>query len=275
MTAQADTLLSRFRRPEYTGENRCTPCTVVNVVIAVVFSAVLGIVSPVLAPVALGFSLAAIYLRGYLVPGTPQLTKRYFPDRVLRWFDKTPSQIDATLLGAVDEVEEIDPEPILRDAGVLELTADGADLQLTNEFQIEWREHIEAVRESKYEPQLAKILNTDEDINPDAVEVRIDDQSVTVFQDDTPIAMWTSEAALIADVAAVPLLRERLPEWESADLGVRGQLLHGVRVFSERCPTCGGDLALSEKTVESCCRTAEVATLSCKSCEARLLEVEI
>ena len=30
----ASTLADRLRQPEYTGENRCTPCTVVNVVIA-------------------------------------------------------------------------------------------------------------------------------------------------------------------------------------------------------------------------------------------------
>jgi hypothetical protein len=274
MSTHTDSLLSRFRKPEYTGENRCTPCTVVNVVIAVVFSAVLGIVSPVLAPLALGPSLAAIYLRGYLVPGTPQLTKRYFPDRVLRWFDKTPSQIDATLLGAADEVEEIDPEPILRHAGVLELMPDGADLRLTEEFQSEWDEYVEFVRGSDYDSKLAQMLRTEEDVDSNAVEVRNDDQSVTVFQDDTPIAMWASEAALIADVAAAPLLRERLPEWESMDLGVRGQLLYGVRIFRERCPSCDGDLALSEGTVESCCRSAEVVELTCTSCDARLLEVE-
>lgn len=275
MSTRNDSILSRVRRPEYTGENRCMPCTVVNLAIAIGASAIVGIVSPPLAPVVLGVSLGAIYLRGYLVPGTPELTERYLPDRVLRWVDKPPSQTDAALIGAADEGDVIDPEPFLLDAGALEPRPDETDLQLTDEFQTEWREHIEAVRESDYESKLAEILSPDEDIDPDAVDVRIDDRSVTVFRDDTLVAMWPSEAALVADVAVVPLLRERLVEWENTDVGVRGQLLHAVRVFLERCPACGGDLVLSEETMESCCRTAEVATLSCTDCESRLLEVEV
>lgn len=275
MSTQTDSLLSRIHQPEYTGENRCTPCTVVNVAIAIALGAVAAIVSPLLAPVVLGLSLAAIYLRGYLVPGTPQLTKRYFPERVLRWFDKAPARTDATLIGATDEVERIDPEPILLEADVLEFTPDGTDLQLTDEFRTEWGEYVEAVRDSSYELQLARILGAEENVTPEVLEVRTEDRNVTAFWDDAPVAMWTSEAALIADAAAAPLLQERLSEWEHLDLAVRGQLLHGVRVFLERCPGCGGDLALSDETVESCCRTAEVATLVCSDCEARLLEVEV
>lgn len=275
MSTQTDSLLSRIHQPEYTGENRCTPCTVVNVAIAIALGAVAAIVSPLLAPVVFGLSIAAIYLRGYLVPGTPQLTKRYFPERVLRWFDKAPARTDATLIGATDEVEQIDPERILLEADVLEFTPDGTDLQLADGFQTEWGDYVEAVRDSSYELQLTRILGAKEDVTPEVLEVRTEDRNVIALWDDTPVAMWTSEAALIADAAAAPLLQERLSEWERMDLGVRGQLLHGVRVFLERCPSCGGDLALSDETVESCCRTAEVATLACSDCEARLLEVEV
>ena len=78
--------LARFKQPEYTGENRCLPCTVVNTIIALVLSvAVVAGVARVANPAAglaagvvlLGCSLGAIYLRGYLVPGTPELTKQY------------------------------------------------------------------------------------------------------------------------------------------------------------------------------------------------------
>ncbi|WP_433624919.1 hypothetical protein [Halomicrococcus sp. NG-SE-24] len=96
-----------------------------------------------------------------------------------------------------------------------------------------------------------------------------------MLRDGTPVAVWPSEAALVADVAAGPLLRERLPRWDAWDLGDRGQLLHAVRVFLERCPNCDGELALAEETVESCCRTAEVVTLTCRACDTPVLEVAV
>jgi hypothetical protein len=100
---------NQLRQPAYTGDNRCLPCTAVNIVIAVVVSAFASIVSPVLGVGVFVLSLVAIYVRGYLVPGTPTLTKRYFPERVLRWFDK-----ESTALVA-DETTGIDPEQVLLD----------------------------------------------------------------------------------------------------------------------------------------------------------------
>ncbi|WP_458208433.1 hypothetical protein [Haladaptatus sp. NG-SE-30] len=137
------------------------------------------------------------------------------------------------------------------------------------------RERITTTREEEYDTHLARMLSTTEDIDPEAVDVRIDDHLVTVLRDDTPVAIWPSEAALVADVAASPLLRERVPRWETKNLGVRGQLLHWVRLFLERCPSCDGDLAVAEETVKSCCRTAEVVTLNCEACDSPVLEVEV
>jgi hypothetical protein len=90
MSQQLFDLTASLRQPEYTGENRCTPCTIVNVLIAVGLSGAVGVVFPFAGVAVFLVSLASIYFRGYLVPGTPMLTKRYFPDRVLRWFDKEP-----------------------------------------------------------------------------------------------------------------------------------------------------------------------------------------
>ncbi|MFB6129524.1 MAG: hypothetical protein ABEJ28_01730 [Salinigranum sp.] len=93
--------LSPVRQPEYTGENRCIPCTVVNLAIAAVLSLAVWVwLSAVLAVVVAAVSVAAIVLRGYLVPGTPALTKRYLPDRVLALFDKGPTPRTATAVGS-------------------------------------------------------------------------------------------------------------------------------------------------------------------------------
>lgn len=83
-------LFDRVHQPEYTGENRCIPCTSVNLVIAAVLAGGIARRSRPLAVAAFTASLVAIYVRGYLVPGTPTLTKRYFPDWVLAAFDKEP-----------------------------------------------------------------------------------------------------------------------------------------------------------------------------------------
>jgi len=91
-----------LRQPEYTGENRCEPCTVLNLVIAAVLGSVIARKSRLGGLLAVGISVALIYLRGYLVPGTPALTKRYLPPEVLRWFGKEPEPDVASGLGGVD-----------------------------------------------------------------------------------------------------------------------------------------------------------------------------
>lgn len=87
--------LGRLRQPEYTGDNRCWPCTIVNLLITLALVVVVAIVSP-LAAAAVGLvGVVAIALRGYLVPGTPSLTKRYLPQRIRRMFGKDPAEMHA------------------------------------------------------------------------------------------------------------------------------------------------------------------------------------
>ncbi|MFC6726533.1 hypothetical protein ACFQE1_19625, partial [Halobium palmae] len=124
--------LERFRRPEYTGENRCLPCTVANTAIAGILTLVVGVLSPVLSVVVLGLSLGAIWLRGYLVPGTPELTKRYFPDWLLRQFEKGPeSGVAAAPRVEIDpDAPEVDPEAELLAVGAVAEVDD--DLRITD-----------------------------------------------------------------------------------------------------------------------------------------------
>lgn len=99
MDDQRVSLVDAVRKEEYTGEDRCFPCTVVNIGIALVVAAVASIRSRKAGVVVFAVSIAAIYLRGYLVPGTPTLTERYLPERVLRHFDHHPSEDDFTGAG--------------------------------------------------------------------------------------------------------------------------------------------------------------------------------
>ncbi|GAB7017374.1 hypothetical protein [Halostagnicola bangensis] len=84
----AKSILEALRQPEYTGENRCEPCTVLNLAIGAVLSVLVARKSKIAGLFTAVVSIAAIYLRGYLVPGTPTLTKRYLPQTVLEWFGK-------------------------------------------------------------------------------------------------------------------------------------------------------------------------------------------
>ena len=128
----------RIHQPEYTGENRCLPCTAVNIMIAGALTVAVAIISPLAAVPVVAGSLAAIYVRGYLVPGTPELTKRYLPTAVLELFGKAPE--DTETWETIERMEyekehAVDPETFLRDAGVVELCIGGEDICLTQSFQ--------------------------------------------------------------------------------------------------------------------------------------------
>ncbi|NHX36386.1 MULTISPECIES: hypothetical protein [Halolamina] len=253
-------VVERVSQPEYTGSNRCLPCTVVNVAVALALSAVVTVLtSPLAGTAALALALAAIYLRGYLVPGTPELTKRYLPDRVRRWFGKAPD--------LPEPGETVDVEAYLLDAGVLADPPEGDDLELVDSVATEWHELIESVRG---EPAAAAgdVL----DLADPGVEVR--DGATVVTDGGLAVADWPSRAALLADLAAVGVLADRDPEWGTRDREEQGRILAGLRLFVERCPDCGATPELGEGTVESCCRRAQVYTYACPDCDARLMEIE-
>ena len=108
-------LLGRLRNPAYTGANRCIPCTGVNLGLTAGAALAAGVVSAPLGLAVAAAGVTATALRGYVVPGTPALTKRYLPDSVLAWFDKAPTN---------DVLGGIDAEAYFRDAGVV---VDGPD----------------------------------------------------------------------------------------------------------------------------------------------------
>ena len=257
MSLTERTGLARFRQPEYTGENRCTPCTAVNVVIAAVLAVAASVVAtPLVGFVVASVSLLAIYLRGYLVPGTPTLTKQYFPDWLLRKFDKTPT---ATL------DTDLDVEAQLLAVGAVEPADE--DLRITDEFETAWRAEIDRVRVD-LDRRVGDLLGLDDPSVDGGTSV------CRVLDCEQVAARWPSTAALIADGAAVPLLRRRAENWDALDRTEQGHLLAGLRIFVETCPDCGAPLAFSEETVESCCRTRQVVTYDCTACDARVMEVE-
>lgn len=272
-------VIGRLQRPEYTGENRCTPCTVVNVAVAVILAAAVWLAvpstaGPILGAVVLVTSLCAIYLRGYLVPGTPWFTRTYFPDWLLRRFEKGPAsgQLAGPHQPDGDAPGRIDVESALLRADVLTECDDVDDLCLTPAFQAAFRERIAALRrEDTTRDELATILDVD------APRLTFDDHGTAFVASVSGrrIGQWESRAAFRADVAAAKVLDERAEEWQRLDVDARGRLLTGIRLFVETCPDCDGAVTVEEDVVESCCRSIDVAAASCVDCGARLFETEL
>lgn len=257
--------LEWVRQPEYTGENRCVPCTATNL-------AITGVVAVALAlawlPLGLAFAAlgaASVWLRGYLVPGTPELTKRYFPDWLLAKFDKQSASAPEPITD-----DEFDPEAALLEAGVVEPCADADDLCLTDGFEAAWRDRMDGLADDDaLRAELAEHL----DLDVEGVTFESFGDAYVAREDGTRVGQWESRAALLADLAAAKELPDRIDDWDAYTPRARSQLLGGLRVFVETCPTCGGVVTADTETVESCCRSTTVVGVACEDCGDRLLEV--
>lgn len=270
--------VGRLRQPEYVGANRCLPCTVVNVVIAAVGAgAAAAVGAPLLGAVGFGASLAAIWLRGYLVPGTPELTKRYLPERVLALFGKASGNAEPRGLG----VGEVDPEAYLLDAGVLVETPAGDDFAFAPDFAASWRAAAEDGAGAT--PDEGRRTDRD-DLAALAALTGLDRDELSLdwrggagfaYAGEERIGHWESRPAFRADAAADRVLTGLDGDWADRPLAQRSAVLGALRLFVEDCPTCAGDVALEEGVVESCCSSYDVVAGRCAGCDARLFELRL
>ena len=252
----------RLRRPEYTGENRCYPCTILNVILASVVGILGWMLSPLLGVAVIVVSFVAIYFRGYLVPGTPTITKRYFPDRVLAWFDKDDASPQF-------EAEDFDPETTLLEWGIVEVCEGGDDLCFDDEVRARIEETVERYRDDPVDlTRLARMFDTDvESIN------RRNRANPTMVIHDR-LQKWPSDVAILSDTAINDTLAKMVDDWEERPLAHRLQLIEGLRPFHETCPACHGSLSIDESVVESCCRSRSVVQVQCTDCESVLFEID-
>ena len=255
-------VLTALRRPEYTGENRCLPCTAVNLVLAVALAAAAAFVSvPLGVAVAVG-SLASISLRGYLVPGTPELTKRYLPERVLGWFGKADAPGPAAAVD-FDAVAFLDRASVVVDTG--------DDIALAPAFARRFDTAALALdTEAAVTAASADLLGVD----PDRVSFASDSGSWRVLVDGSILGRWESKPAFVADLAAHRTLSAWSDEWATVPGAARGRTLSAVRACLDTCPACAGEIRLGTDTVGSCCREYEVVAATCSDCDARLFETD-
>lgn len=263
MFSQLGDPTSSLRQPEYTGENRCLPCTVVNVVIATAIAWALSQLWIPLSISVLAILLSAIYLRGYLIPYTPTITRRYFPDRLLRLFDHHNDSRIAN--------DEVDVEEILQAANAVTVCEHGDDLCLTDSFQAAWRKRIESlIIHDVVRRDLARIV----DMDSNDLEFTEHDDAFVATVDGTQIGEWISQPAFIADVAAANEFHDRLPAWNQLDVDQQSSVLTGLRLFLEECPACDGHVTFDQEETKTCCRTIDVLAATCDECGVRLLEAE-
>jgi hypothetical protein len=270
--------VDRYRRPEYTGDNRCLPCTVTNTLIAILGGQLVAVglltmdqslpIAAAVGGLATLLALVHIWLRGYLVPGTPTLTKRYFPPWLLELFGKEPVPNDQAML---DGEQQLDVERILLNADALQFDETGEDFELTDSFTTAWQGAIDDVDDAD---ELPGRIETAFDVEG-AIQVQETERATIVRLDNRIMGRWESRAAMIADVASCDVLADRFEGWTDLSPAQRGQLAGGLRLYIEQCPACDGPTSFDTETTTSCCSEYEVATVSCEACGARLFEIPV
>jgi hypothetical protein len=207
--------------------------------------------------------LVLIYLRGYLVPGTPWLTKNYFPDWLLKKFDKTPTDDH-------EPPESIQVNEYLAEHNAIQECQSNDDLCVNESFQREWIDEIGNIPSSE---SLVKDFGSFVGMKADNVSL-VEKDGMQARIDGELIGQWESKVALQADLAADRIFTGRSEWWENLPVSNKSQVLHGLRLFIEKCPQCEEPVSLDNETKESCCRSYEVMTVSCSSCNTTMFELE-
>ena len=286
--------LDALRRPAYTGENRCWPCAAVNLLLVAVVAAIAGSLRAPLASVVLLGGGLLVYLRGYVVPGTPRFAPRLVDplpvdvgpekpvgsDSIADGVDpansgtpvnggESPDEEDSP--GEEDSAEAsatMDPEAViatLSGAGVL--VADGDDLSPTD-----------AYRES-FEARMADLRSlTGTELAERAAAAAAGAPTAEVHGDRILLVgdldVRLSRAVAIAETAAV----ETLAGFDVPP-AVRTAAAEPLRTLVRTCPVCGGDV--SETTLRLCCggpggthKRPDRPVLACESCDTVVFEFE-
>lgn len=251
--------VDRFRDPVYTGANRCWPCTAINLVLVAIVAATVSTRT-----VAGGFGIGGVgvtlvWLRGYVIPGTPTLTRRYLPTWVLARFGKLPRGTSPP---------DGNPTEQLSALGVLDQEA----VQLRPEFRDSWGETAAAL--STHDQVLRRAVGEVLAVPPADVRIKAvrDTSGVEVTVTGSWVGQWPSRTALVADMATELTLSDTA--WTGFDRPRRADLAARIRGLTAACPVCETETTVSDDTVESCCGAADVVAVTCPACSARLAEFD-
>ncbi|WP_144798207.1 hypothetical protein [Halorubrum depositum] len=102
--------------PDHTGENRCLPCTLVNAVGVAVAAALLSRRRRSLGLLVAAVGAAAVWFRGYVVPGTPRFAPRLVEPLPIDVGPDHPDDLDSGSLAADGPNSLDDERPDVTDA---------------------------------------------------------------------------------------------------------------------------------------------------------------
>lgn len=298
-------LLDSLRRPEHTGENRCLPCTAVNSTLVLAAAGLVGRRWRPAGAAVLAVGAAAIALRGYVVPYTPQFAPRLVDRLPIDFKGRAdPSSDSFATVEIEDEADAADgvthadeseartgdpstdgnaglPDSdsltaldadgqqvmvTLLDAGVI--VDDGETVQPAEEFVDAWDAAMADLRERDDEALAAAVADTAPfDGSGDA-------DSDWVVVEGEGRALHLTRPIAIAETAAVQVMADfDVPQ------AYRFDAAQPLRMLLETCPNCGG--VVEETNTDICCGGSAGAyggvtyeVLVCADCDALVYEFD-
>ncbi|MFC4543420.1 DUF3325 domain-containing protein [Halosolutus amylolyticus] len=245
--------LERVRRPEYTGENRCWPCTITNSLLLTVLVGAAAWRGRRLLAAGIGLlGAGAIALRGYVVPYTPRFAPRLVAALPIDAFDHgDPVTETGSLSGAGEAAGHDEGEPAPTGEEVLTelleadaVVAEGEEIRLSSDFQDDWRREMRTLREG----DLQTLAQVADEQTPPRIEPRTREgwgRPVLVLESDDAPPVTLRRGIAVAELAAARALESRV------DSGaIRRAAGRPLRSLLETCPLCDGELTVSQST---CC----------------------
>ncbi|MFD1597890.1 hypothetical protein [Halobellus rarus] len=302
--------LASLRRPEHTGENRCWPCTVVNVALLGALSAALFSLSSLLSVLVAAVGLLLVGLRGYLIPGTPRFAPRIVArvpggDALFHGTDAPaasgtlsadggasedgseetagsgstdrPGEVggpgDSGTTGGPADSDGGDLLDRLVAAGVLAI--DGDTIVPTAAFEAEWHAEMEEFRGLETEALADAALEVSPAAAADAVSQDGEEWVALAPHADANAVeeTWLSRPVAVAEVGGARAAAAFVDDDATALAAAQT-----CRMFLDDCPECGTELERGNEM--DCCgghtgpNDVPRETLFCPSCEVRLYTFE-
>jgi len=230
--------LAAVRRPEFTGENRCWPCTAVNVAVLAVAVPAVARFRPLPAVVLAVLGVAGITLRGYVVPYTPRFAPAVAAALPGDWFGHGEDEGSLRDVGDDDTPEDV--LELLVAAGVVRV--DGDHLAIDEDVAEAWRERMRAA-DDDWSSMVAVAERDLPGVDSARVE-RAGDETYVVVTGGS--AAWLRLPVAVAELAAVDVLAGTDLPAASRAVGA-----HALCAFLETCPVCCDDLV--EGAADDCC----------------------
>ncbi|WP_266083268.1 hypothetical protein [Haladaptatus caseinilyticus] len=247
----------QYRNPAHTGRNRCWPCTIVNLGLAALGVGVIAKTShPIIAGIAAIMGVVAVGFRGYLIPGTPRLTRK-LPEPILSRLEKAESPTK------LPTGERLISSGVLNDD--LSLSAQTADRVCERTQTL--------IADSEVLKEAAV------DAFPGAVEASVR-RSLSGGEnwfihdvDEMSIRQWKARPIAAIDTANAEYLSTILPDWEDLQSRERRTMLSLLRYGVPNCPSCEKTFSEPDGPDVTCCGGRSlVGKRRCERCEYALVD---